>query len=77
MKPDEIEKIKEKAQVAIFYVDQDDIYYRMNACEEEEFYCQDEDTGEVYTVRYDSVGPTCGFYKLELIKQENNYGLPK
>jgi len=66
-KEKEVSLIKEKAKIASFFVNEDDVWLRMNCCMENSFYCEDEDTGEVYEIRYQDVGDACGFYKMQLI----------
>lgn len=60
---------EEKATIAdYFYSSENEEDYRVLYCEEEHFICEDETTGEHYTIRYDEVTEDCKFYKLEEIK---------
>jgi hypothetical protein len=59
-----IPTIKDKAKRAIFYVDEFSIWFRMNACMEDSFLCENEDNGDVHEIQYSEVSDTCEFYAL-------------
>ena len=53
------------------YIHIDELFLRINVCDETEFYCTDENDGEDYAFTYDELdlySPDVLLYKLQLIQ---------
>jgi hypothetical protein len=63
-----IERTKQMAQDAVFHVQANGVYLRMQYCNDKDFSCVDEDTGEGYVIRYEDVDTeSSDFYRLTKI----------
>ena len=53
------------------YIHIDDLFLRINVCDDNEFFCTDEEDGEDYSFTYDEIdlySPDVLLYKLQLIQ---------